>query len=114
MPDSGVDASSSLGGAAAGRVGNLHFAAAIAALVVLYLGCAELSLLLAIAPGFSTPVWPPSGIALAALLLYGVRLWPGIWLAAFLANAGDGAPWLAVMAMATGNTLEALCACWLV
>ena len=114
MPDSGFDASSSLGGAAAGRIRNLHFAAASAALIVLYLACAELSLLLAIAPGFSTPVWPPSGIALAALLLYGVRLWPGIWLAAFLANAGDGAPWLAVSAIATGNTLEALCACWLV
>jgi PAS domain S-box-containing protein len=92
----------------------MHFAALIAALIVLYVSCAELSLLLAIAPGFSTPVWPSSGIALAALLLYGVRLWPGIWLAAFLANFGDGAPWLAVTAVATGNTLEALCACWLV
>jgi PAS domain S-box-containing protein len=114
MPDPGVDASSSLGSTAAGRALNLHFGAAIAALTVLYVGSAELSLLLAIAPGFATPVWPPSGIALAALLLYGVRLWPGIWLAAFVANIGDGAPWLVVTAVATGNTLEALCACWLV
>src|SRR5690606_6155782 len=114
MPDPGVDAVSSLGSTATGRTLSLHFGAAFAALVVLYLSCAELSLLLAISPGFATPVWPPSGIALAALLLYGVRLWPAIWLAAFLTNAGDGASLLAVAAVASGNTLEALCACWLV
>jgi PAS domain S-box-containing protein len=114
MSDPGVEAPSSPGSAATGRTLNLHFGAAFAALVVLYLGCAELSLLLAIPPGFVTPVWPPSGIALAALLLYGARLWPGIWLAAFFANVGDGASWPVVMIVASGNTLEALCGCWLV
>jgi PAS domain S-box-containing protein len=37
-------------------------------------------------PGIATVVWPPSGIALAALLILGNRVWPGIWLGAFLAN----------------------------
>src|SRR5262249_42415188 len=37
-------------------------------------------------PGIATVVWPPSGIALASLLILGNRVWPGIWLGAFLAN----------------------------
>ena len=52
----------------------------------LYLATAKLGFLMAIPPGNVTAVWPPSGIALAALLLWGNRLWPGIWLGAFLAN----------------------------
>jgi PAS domain S-box-containing protein len=42
--------------------------------------------LLAPPPGIETVVWPPSGIALAALLILGNRVWPGIWLGAFLSN----------------------------
>jgi PAS domain S-box-containing protein len=37
-------------------------------------------------PGIATVVWPPSGVALAALLIFGTRIWPGIWLGAFLEN----------------------------
>ncbi len=114
MSERGVDASGSLGRTANGRALDLNFGAATAALTALYLGCAELSLLFAIAPGFVSPLWPSSGIALAALLLYGVRVWPGIWIAAFLAYGGDVAPWSVVVLMATGNTLGALCGCWLV
>jgi integral membrane sensor domain MASE1 len=40
----------------------------------------------AIPPGYATAVWPPSGIAVAALLLAGSRLWPAVWVASFLAN----------------------------
>lgn len=46
----------------------------------------KLGLLLAIPPGYATAVWPPSGIALAALLLGGVRLWPGVWIGSFAVN----------------------------
>jgi PAS domain S-box-containing protein len=113
MPDPAVDASGSAR-IATGRIAHLHSWVAMLVLVVVYLGCAELSLQLAIAPGFATPVWPPSGIALAMLLVYGMRLWPGVWLAACLANAWQGAPWIATAAIATGNTLEALVAYWLV
>jgi len=42
--------------------------------------------LMAIPPGNVSPVWPPSGIALAALLLCGTRIWPGIWVGAFIVN----------------------------
>jgi PAS domain S-box-containing protein len=75
-----------------------------------YFVAAKLSLLLAIPPGYATPVWPPSGIALAAALLFGTRIWPGIWLGAALINVTiAGSPLLAIV-IATGNTLEAIAA----
>lgn len=50
-----------------------------------------------------TLIWPPAGLALAALFLWGGRCWPGVWLGAFLVNAGLGGPaWLAPV-IATGN-----------
>ena len=59
-----------------------------------------------------TTVWAPTGIAIAALLLWGRRLWPAVWLAAFVANAGTEAPLWIAMIIATGNTLEAVAAAW--
>jgi diguanylate cyclase (GGDEF)-like protein/PAS domain S-box-containing protein len=73
-----------------------------------YFVVAKLSLLLAIAPGYATPAWPPAGIALAALLLLGKRLWPGIWLGAAMANFGIESSYAGAAAIAGGNTLEAL------
>ena len=64
--------------------------------------------------GFATLVWPPTGIALAALFIFGYRFWPGIALAAFLVNYLTGAPFLAALAIGTGNTLEALIGVWLI
>src|SRR6185503_6369638 len=52
--------------------------------------------------------WAPTGIGLAALLLWGTRLWPAIWIGAFVANAGSTAPLWTAAAVATGNTLEAV------
>jgi PAS domain S-box-containing protein len=83
------------------------------ALAVCYLVAAKASLLLAIPPGYATAVWPPSGIALAALLLYGVRVWPGVWLGALLANFAINPSLGLAGAIATGNTLEAVLALWL-
>jgi integral membrane sensor domain MASE1 len=60
--------------------------ALLVVLAIAYFATAKTSLLLAIPPGYATAVWPPSGIALAALLLQGIRLWPGIWLGAAVAN----------------------------
>ena len=62
-------------------------AAQLAVLAAVYFVAAKASLLVAIPPGYATAVWPPSGIALAALLLWGRRLWPGIWIGSFAANA---------------------------
>ncbi len=52
-----------------------------------------------------TAVWPPTGIALAALLLWGYRVWPGIWVGAFAINAVSSEPLWTAAAIATGNTL---------
>src|SRR6185295_6932533 len=58
----------------------LTYAARVGVLAALYFVAAKLSLLLAIPPGYATAVWPPSGLAVAAMLLAGNRLWPGVWL----------------------------------
>jgi len=55
-----------------------------------YYFAGKLGLLFAIAPGYATPIWLPSGIALAAVLLLGYRVWPGIWVGSFLVNLGTG------------------------
>ena len=60
----------------------------------LYLGAAKLGLTLAFDAQQVTPVWPASGIALAAVVLLGPSIWPAIWLGAFLANATSGEPLL--------------------
>jgi len=70
----------------------------------------------------ASPVWPPSGIALAAVLLLGYRVWPGILLGAFfanvvafLANQAASARTIVVVssAIGLGNTLEAVVAAYL-
>jgi PAS domain S-box-containing protein len=58
--------------------------------------------------GFAAAVWPPTGIALVALVLYGARLWPSVAVSAFLVNWWAGAPVLVAGGMALGNMLEAL------
>jgi len=55
-----------------------------------------------------TPVWPPAGIAIAALLLRGPRLWPAIALGALISNATSGVSVGIACAIAAGNTAEAL------
>ena len=59
-------------------------------------------------------VWPPTGIAIAALTLLGYRYWPAVALGAFLANAATPVPLLAAAGIALGNTLEALVAAYLI
>ena len=60
--------------------------AKLVALAAAYYVAGALGLLLAIPPGYATPVWPASGIALAGILLFGYRVWPGILLGSFLIN----------------------------
>lgn len=87
-----------------------------------YLATAKLGFLLAFEQTNATALWPPTGIALAACLVFGSRIWPGIFLGAFLANmmilAGAPFTWLPALLVslgtAAGNTLEALLGAYLV
>jgi integral membrane sensor domain MASE1 len=85
----------------------------IAVLAGAYYGAAKLGLTLAFANPSVTAVWPPTGIALAALLLWGYRYWPGVALGALLANTWTGVPVETVLGITLGNTLEALTGAWL-
>ena len=58
----------------------------IIGLAIAYFATGKLGAFLAIPPGYATAVWPPSGIALAGILIYGYRVWPGIFLGSFLVN----------------------------
>ncbi|MBT0664638.1 MASE1 domain-containing protein [Geobacter pelophilus] len=102
-----------------------HFLPGLAqniAVAVTYVVTAKLGFLLALDQTNATAVWPPTGVALAACLVFGLRLWPGIFLGAFLANilvvAGSTIASLPVLMLAlstaAGNTLEALVGAYLV
>ena len=98
--------------AASGRERALY-AAAVAAVAAAYYGSAKLGLSLAFETGSVTAVWPPTGIALAAVVLLGYRIWPAVALGAFLANSWTGVPAYAVLGITVGNTLEALAGAYL-
>ena len=97
-----------------GPVGNvswestLKYTAKVLVLALAYFGAAKAGLLLAYENSSVTAVWAPTGIALAALVLWGRGLWPGVALGALLANCWTGVPVITVLGIATGNTLEAL------
>lgn len=82
-------------------------------ITALYLAAAQAGLALAVVGNTVTLAWAPSGIALAALLLYGWRMAFAVALGAFLANAGTGVPLIAACSIAAGNALEALGGAWL-
>src|SRR5258708_7408046 len=75
---------------------------------------AKLSLRLASVHPSATPVWPPTGIAIATLLALGLRFWPSIFMGAFLVNITTAGSLLTSVGIATGNTLEAVFAATLV
>ncbi|HEX6360999.1 MASE1 domain-containing protein [Actinophytocola sp.] len=82
----------------------------ILVVAVAYFLAAKIGLNLALVRGQVTPLWPPTGIAVASLLLFGIRCWPGITVAAFVVNAGFGPSIPAVIAISAGNTLGPVCA----
>ena len=87
---------------------------AIGALTLIYLAAGKLALQLAFVNASASPVWPPAGIALAALLVFGYRVWPAIFIGAFAVNFWTTLNILSSLGIASGNTLEALCGAWLV
>jgi two-component system, NarL family, sensor histidine kinase FusK len=82
-------------------------------ITALYVAAAKAGLAHAVVGNTVTLAWAPSGIALAALLVYGWRMAFAVALGAFLANEGTGVPLVAACSIAAGNTLEALAGAWL-
>jgi signal transduction histidine kinase/ActR/RegA family two-component response regulator len=80
------------------------------ALAAVYFAAAKIGLTLASVHVSATAVWPPTGIAIAAVLLGGHRVWPGIFLGAFLANLTTAGSVATVFGIAAGNTLESVLA----
>lgn len=87
---------------------------AAAVLALVYFIAGKLSLKLAFFNASASPVWPPSGIAIAALLLFGYRLWPGIFVGAFFVNVFTAGKIVASLGIAAGNTLEGVVAAGLI
>jgi signal transduction histidine kinase len=87
---------------------------ALAGVTLVYFLAGRLGLTFAAVHASASPVWPPTGIAVAALLLLGYRAWPAIFAGAFLVNVTTSGAILASVGIAAGNTLEGLAAAWLV
>src|SRR5262245_4362657 len=86
----------------------------IGILAVIYFVAGKLGLMLASLQASASPVWPPAGIALAALLALGYRAWLAIFVGAFLVNVTTAGNVATSLVVASGNTFEAVCGAWLV
>ena len=86
----------------------------IAGLAAIYFAAGKLGLSLAFVNASATAVWPPTGIALAALLFFGPRVWPGVLIGAFLVNLTTAGSAVSSAGIAIGNTLEGVLAAYLV
>lgn len=82
------------------------------AVAALYVVSGRLGLTLDAVGGFATVVWAPTGIALAAILLFGYRIWPGVFVGAVVANMLTGASFPIALGIGVGNTLEAVLGVW--
>jgi serine phosphatase RsbU (regulator of sigma subunit)/integral membrane sensor domain MASE1 len=91
----------------------LLYLAKIGVIAGAYYGSAKLGLGLAFETSSVTAIWPPTGIALAALVIWGRSVWPGVALGALLANLWTGVPLITVLGITSGNTLEAVVGAYL-
>ncbi|MBI3804607.1 MAG: MASE1 domain-containing protein [Nitrospirae bacterium] len=82
--------------------------------IAVYFLSGRLGLSLAFFNASATAVWPPAGLSLAALLFFGFRLWPGVFIGAFLVNLATAGATATSLGIAVGNTLEAVVGAWLV
>ncbi len=89
-------------------MGSLKYLAGLAVLVFTYLAWAQFSLwLMPAAPPYVPPIWPPTGIGLAVVIIFGYRYWPGILIGEFALTAFLGIPIEVALGVSVGNTLEA-------
>lgn len=106
------------------RYSRLAYWAKLLGVAAAYFAAGKLGTLLAVPPGYATAIWAPSGIALAGILLFGYRVWPGVWLGSCLVNFATTlhaipspsiaeASWV-VACIAAGASLEALLGAFLI
>jgi len=91
----------------------LATSAVTAGVAAAYFAAARLGLSMAFAAEQVTVIWPPTGIAIAALVIFGRRAAAGVWAGALAANATIGEPVGTAMGIASGNTIGALLGLWL-
>src|SRR5262245_51098110 len=80
----------------------------ICGLALIYFALAKIGLTHASINPSTSPVWPPTGVALAAILLRGYQVWPAILIAAFAANVTTAGSIPTSLAIGIGNTAEGL------
>src|SRR5579859_7180079 len=85
----------------------------LAVVALAYWLAARMSLQLALVHGQVTPIWPPTGIALVAILVFGRRVWPSVFLAALAVNLPIGPSPVGAAAIAVGNTVAPMTAAFL-
>src|SRR2546429_2436135 len=90
----------------------LKYLAALAVLAAVYFAAGKLGLKLAFVNASATAVWPCTGIALAAFLILGYRVWPAILAGAFLVNWTTAGSVATSLGISTGNTLEGVVGCY--
>ena len=100
---------SSRPGAPRGPGGSCSCGVSIGLLAAVYYVAAKIGLRLAYLNGTVTALWPPVGVGIAALVLYGTRLWPGIVIGDLLV-ADFSSPLGTVLGQTVGNTLEVVVA----
>ena len=96
------------------RLQSAYDAPRLILIAVAYFIVASLGLQLASINPSATPIWPPTGVAIAAILLWDYRVAPAIFIAAFLVNQLTAGSILTSLGIALGNTLEAATAVYLV
>src|SRR3984957_12614902 len=97
-----------------GVLGAAIYALELIAIAASYFAVAELDLLLPSINPTATPLWPPTGLALALILLRGYRIWPAIVVGGFFSTAVDGGALSEAGCMALGTPIAALAGAWLI
>ena len=85
-----------------------RYAAGVLVLAAAYYAAGRVGLAAAAVHGVVSSMWPPAGIALFALLRFGMRFWPGVAIGAFVLNATSGVPVGGALGIGAGNAIEAL------
>ena len=85
-----------------------RYFAVVGVLTVAYFGTAKLAFSMLELGVEASPLWPPAGIALAALLLQGQRVWSGVALGAFFFAQSLGVSWTIACGSAFGSALQAV------